>query len=95
MLENIRLILISNKKLKFYMIFLTDIDSSSLKAVVHGIVMGVAVPFALPNPDGCTDSNVSCPVAGGKSYSYIASLPVLSEYPKVSQLYKIYDNVYA
>jgi ML domain len=54
-----------------------------VKAVVHGIIMGMDVPFQLPQPDACVDSGVACPVAPGKSYRYTATLPVLKVYPKV------------
>ncbi|KAJ8927970.1 hypothetical protein NQ314_019495, partial [Rhamnusium bicolor] len=38
------------------------VDTDSLTAVVHGVILGVPMPFELPNPDGCKDSGVSCPV---------------------------------
>lgn len=47
------------------------------------IILGLPVPFKLPNPDGCVDSNLACPLTKGTSYKYIASFPVLKSYPKV------------
>lgn len=54
-----------------------------MTAVVHGIILGVPVAFQLPNPDGCKDSGLECPLATGNTYHYQASLPVLRKYPKV------------
>ncbi|KAJ8909621.1 hypothetical protein NQ315_008314 [Exocentrus adspersus] len=67
---------------------LHNVDSSSLTAVVHGVVLGVPIPFDLPNPDGCKDSGVSCPVASGRSYKYSATLPILQSYPRLERLYQ-------
>ena len=55
-----------------------------LTAIVHGIIAGIPIPFPLPNPDACKDSGLQCPLASGKSASYVATLPILSEYPAVS-----------
>lgn len=69
---------------------------SELQAVVHGIVLGVEVPFALPNPDACVDCGLECPLAKGGTYKYTTSLPVLKKYPKVSieKLLPIYTTKY-
>lgn len=64
---------------------LSDDDSDVLTAVVHGVVLGVPFPFNLPNPDGCKDSGVSCPISAGQTYNYKTSLPVLASYPRVSR----------
>lgn len=62
-----------------------DIDSvETVTAVCHGIVMGVEMPFPLPNPNGCTDSGLECPLKKDQKYAYVATLPVLKSYPKVS-----------
>ena len=53
--------------------------------MVHGIVMGVAIPFPIPEPDGCK-SGISCPIEKDKTYSYLNKLPVKSEYPSVSDI---------
>lgn len=55
-----------------------------MNAVVHGVILGVPVAFQLPNPDGCKDSGLVCPLASGNEYHYTATLPVLRKYPKVS-----------
>lgn len=63
--------------------FSLDTQSQSSKAVVHGIVLGVPVPFPIPEPDGCK-SGINCPMEKDKTYSYVNKLPVKSEYPSVS-----------
>lgn len=55
-----------------------------LKAVVHGIILGMEVPFKLPNDDGCVDSGLECPLDKDKEHKYSATLPVLKQYPKVA-----------
>uniref|UniRef100_A0A3Q2GUW1 NPC intracellular cholesterol transporter 2 n=1 Tax=Equus caballus TaxID=9796 RepID=A0A3Q2GUW1_HORSE len=60
--------------------FTSNTQSQSSKAVVHGIVLGVPVPFPIPEPDGCK-SGISCPIQKDKSYNYVNKLPVKSEYP--------------
>lgn len=62
--------------------FLLGTQSQSSKAVVHGIVMGVAIPFPIPEPDGCK-SGISCPIEKDKTYSYLNKLPVKNEYPSI------------
>jgi Niemann-Pick C2 protein len=42
------------------------------------------VPFKLPNPDGCVDSGLECPLTKGTQYSYEASFPILKVYPRVN-----------
>lgn len=44
------------------------------------------MPFSLPNPDGCKDSGITCPIKAGQKYTYMSHLPILSSYPRVSQL---------
>lgn len=64
--------------------FTSSEDLTELKAVVHGIILGMEVPFKLPNDDGCKDSGLSCPMTKDTSYRYSTTLPVLKQYPKVS-----------
>lgn len=61
----------------------SDEEVTELKAIVHGIILGMEVPFKLPNDDGCVDSGLECPLAGGTEYRYSTTLPVLKQYPKV------------
>nr|Q28895.1 RecName: Full=NPC intracellular cholesterol transporter 2; AltName: Full=Epididymal secretory protein E1; Short=cE1; AltName: Full=Niemann Pick type C2 protein homolog; Flags: Precursor [Canis lupus familiaris]AAB34263.1 CE1 [Canis lupus familiaris] len=62
--------------------FTSNIPSQSSKAVVHGIVLGVAVPFPIPEADGCK-SGINCPIQKDKTYSYLNKLPVKNEYPSI------------
>uniref|UniRef100_A0A8C9DQ48 NPC intracellular cholesterol transporter 2 n=1 Tax=Prolemur simus TaxID=1328070 RepID=A0A8C9DQ48_PROSS len=62
--------------------FTSNTLSKSSKASVHGIIMGVPVPFPIPEPDGCK-SGISCPIQKDKTYSYLNKLPVKSEYPSI------------
>ncbi|KAM7155883.1 NPC intracellular cholesterol transporter 2 isoform 1-T2 [Molossus nigricans] len=62
-------------------------DSKGSKAVVHGIVMGVPVAFAIPEPDGCK-SGVKCPIEKGQTYNYVAKLPVQKSYPSIQLVVK-------
>uniref|UniRef100_A0AAQ6IMR3 NPC intracellular cholesterol transporter 2 n=1 Tax=Anabas testudineus TaxID=64144 RepID=A0AAQ6IMR3_ANATE len=68
--------------------FTSDVDSQASKAVVHGIIAGVHVPFPIPNDDGCK-SGIQCPINKQKTYQYVATLPVKSEYPSVSTTCRI------
>ena len=65
--------------------FLLDVSSQGSKALVYGILMGVAVPFPIPEADGCK-SGINCPIQQGKTYSYLNKLPVKNEYPSVSDI---------
>nr|XP_042108709.1 NPC intracellular cholesterol transporter 2 isoform X1 [Ovis aries]XP_042108710.1 NPC intracellular cholesterol transporter 2 isoform X1 [Ovis aries] len=62
--------------------FTSNTQSQSSKAVVHGIVMGIPVPFPIPESDGCK-SGIRCPIEKDKTYNYVNKLPVKSEYPSI------------
>ena len=40
-------------------------DVTEVKAIVHGLIMGMEVPFPLPQADGCIDSGLTCPIVKG------------------------------
>ncbi|XP_035206801.1 NPC intracellular cholesterol transporter 2-like [Stegodyphus dumicola] len=63
--------------------FKSNSETKTLKAVVHGIISGVPLPFPLPQPDGCK-SGVSCPVQKGQSYTYANKLKVKNSYPPLA-----------
>jgi len=52
-------------------------------AKVYGKVLGIKVPFALPQPDGCLNSGIACPIQKGQEYTYTATLPISTSYPSV------------
>ena len=66
------------------MLSVADEDTSSLTAVVHGVIAGIRVPFPLDNPNACSNCNVSCPVQKETQYEYVASIDVKNSYPQVS-----------
>ncbi|KAK7103122.1 NPC intracellular cholesterol transporter 2-like [Littorina saxatilis] len=57
-------------------------DSGSLKAQIYGIIEGIKVGWAMPDPDGC-HSNITCPVTGGNVYTYTSTLGVPKGAPKL------------
>lgn len=62
--------------------FTSKEEAKSLKAVVHGVIASVPMPFPLPQPDACK-SGVSCPLKNGQSYTYSNSLNIRSAYPAI------------
>lgn len=60
---------------------LDEVDN--VTTVVHGILMGVPVPFPLENPDACA-SDIKCPLKSGAPIHYSTKLPVLKQYPKTA-----------
>lgn len=65
-------------------LFADKLDSvAKVNTIVHGIIMGVEMPFPLANPDGCVDTGLNCPLKKDETYAYTATLPVLKSYPKV------------
>uniref|UniRef100_U5EUS6 Putative ml domain salivary peptide n=1 Tax=Corethrella appendiculata TaxID=1370023 RepID=U5EUS6_9DIPT len=63
--------------------FQVDEEISEVKSVVHGVIVGMEVPFKLPNNNACVDSGIECPLKKDQQYKYSATLPVLKMYPKV------------
>ncbi|XP_007939560.1 NPC intracellular cholesterol transporter 2 [Orycteropus afer afer] len=61
--------------------------SQNSTAFVHGIILGVPVPFPIPVPDGCK-SGIDCPIQKDKTYSYLNKLPVKNEYPTIKLVVK-------
>lgn len=64
-------------------------DDDNLKMLVYGHIAGIDVPFPINNPDACKDSNVTCPVVHGQSYSYRNVIFVKTEYPSLSLYVKL------
>ncbi|XP_054469581.1 NPC intracellular cholesterol transporter 2-like isoform X1 [Anoplopoma fimbria] len=62
--------------------FSSAVDSQTSKAVVHGIIAGVPIPFPIPIEDGCK-SGIQCPIQKQQNYHYLNSLPVKKEYPAI------------
>ncbi|XP_047467965.1 NPC intracellular cholesterol transporter 2-like [Mugil cephalus] len=66
--------------------FMSNVESKTSTAVVHGIIAGAPIPFAIPNPDGCK-SGIQCPMKK-QMYNYVATLAVKSEYPAIKLVVK-------
>ncbi|XP_041828704.1 NPC intracellular cholesterol transporter 2-like [Melanotaenia boesemani] len=62
--------------------FSSGVESKTSTAVVHGIIAGVPIPFAIPVGDGCK-SGIQCPIQKEQVYHYETTLPVKSEYPAI------------
>jgi hypothetical protein len=50
----------------------------------YGIIVGLPIPFPIPNADGCKNSNLVCPLKSGQTYFYRDAIPVAAIYPSVS-----------
>ncbi|KAG5869448.1 hypothetical protein JTB14_026092 [Gonioctena quinquepunctata] len=79
--------LIKNTNATMKISFKTNVDSPSLTAVVAGVILSIETPFALPNPDGCVDSGVVCPLKADETYDYTATMPIDKNYPRVTVVY--------
>ena len=66
-----------------FLLYFTDVDTKYIKAVVHGYVLGIPLPFPLPEPLACK-RGVNCPVKASESNVYETTLPVKRIYPRVS-----------
>lgn len=62
------------------------VRSNTSKAVVHGVIAGVPVPFPIPIDDGCK-CGIQCPIKVQQEYNYVNALPVKSGYPSVRTLF--------
>ncbi|KAG3260700.1 NPC intracellular cholesterol transporter 2 isoform X1 [Ictidomys tridecemlineatus] len=67
--------------------FTSNTESENSTAFVEGILMGVPVPFPIPESDGCK-SGINCPIQKDKTYSYMNKLPVKTEYPSIKLVVK-------
>jgi Niemann-Pick C2 protein len=72
----------------FAVTFANNEAVTSATAVVHGIVMGLPVPFPLDNPNACKDSGMTCPLDSGTRYTYSNSVYISPKYPKVKLVVK-------
>ncbi|KAM3594388.1 uncharacterized protein V6R79_007011 [Siganus canaliculatus] len=67
--------------------FNSAVQSQTSKALVHGIIAGVSIPFPIPIEDGC-QSGIQCPIQKQQNYHYVNALPVKSEYPAIKLVVK-------
>lgn len=80
--------MLKGKNASFAVTFTINEDSTSAKAIVHGIIAGVPVPFPIPNPDACKDSGLTCPLKKGTQYTYTTQIFVRTEYPSIKLVVK-------
>jgi len=66
--------------------FTAQHDSPTLAAKVYGIILGLDIPYPLPQGDACQNSNIQCPIVKGQRYTYHGTFPVLEAYPKIDVL---------
>jgi len=66
--------------------FVPNRDVRNLSATVHGIISTIPTEFPLPNKNGCSQSNLTCPLEAGKEYTYTQSVPILASYPNINVL---------
>lgn len=64
-----------------------------VNTVVIGIIEGLPIPFPLPNPDGCKENGLECPLTKDKTHSYLTTLPVMRAYPKVFNILISIDEI--
>ncbi|XP_061898063.1 NPC intracellular cholesterol transporter 2-like [Entelurus aequoreus] len=62
--------------------FNSAVVSKTSKALVHGVIGGVPIPFPIPIQDGC-ESGIKCPIQKEEGYHYVNALPVKTEYPAI------------
>lgn len=66
--------------------FITEVPINNVTNVVHGIVLGVPVPFALPDANACVSGALKCPLEAGETYKFDITLPVERKYPRVNNI---------
>ena len=62
---------------------IAGVDTSRLTSKVAGVILGLEVPFPLPEPNSCL-LGAFCPIKYGDLNTISISLPILPIYPAVS-----------
>ncbi|XP_046567391.1 NPC intracellular cholesterol transporter 2-like isoform X2 [Haliotis rubra] len=68
--------------------FTAPASSNNLTAEIDGVVAGIPVKFPMPNPNGCYQSGIGCPISKGQTYCYTNNLAVLPSYPSIRLVVK-------
>ncbi|CAF0717662.1 unnamed protein product [Brachionus calyciflorus] len=63
--------------------FNQKIASTGVSAKVSGVILGVPIPFPLPDGNGCNLS-ATCPASANSDNQVALKLPILNEYPSLS-----------
>eukprot|EP00112_Aurelia_sp_Birch-Aquarium-sp1_P015197 Seg335.3 transcript_id=Seg335.3/GoldUCD/mRNA.D3Y31 product="Prolyl-tRNA synthetase associated domain-containing protein 1" protein_id=Seg335.3/GoldUCD/D3Y31 len=61
---------------------------TAVKAMVHGIIAGIPVPFPITGDDGCKVSGLTCPLKPGVEVKYFKLIEVSPSYPSLKLLVK-------
>jgi hypothetical protein len=69
-----------------------DVSTNTLTNKCFGIILGIPVPFPLPEPSAC-NMGASCPVSAGDFNTIQISLPILKEYPSVIHFLRKHPNL--
>lgn len=69
-------------------VFKTSKGFSKATADVHGILAGIPVSFPIPNPNGCKDCGLTCPVKKDTVNTYTTNIFVKKAYPEVRVVVK-------
>lgn len=64
--------------------FIPTASVPSVKALVHGVIAGIPIPFPISGDDGCINSGLTCPLKPGVEVKYAKAIPVSTSYPSVS-----------
>ncbi|KAK4886500.1 hypothetical protein RN001_002771 [Aquatica leii] len=96
--DDARCVLVRNANTTIKLKFTLKENVDKIKAIVHGVIMSVPINFPIPNSDACVDSNLVCPLKAGETYLYVAVMPVLKSYPKITvevkwELQRITTNI--
>jgi len=68
--------------------FIPSGNITSVKAVVHGIILGTELPFPITGDDGCQKSGFTCPLKKDVKVQYFKKLYVRKIYPELKLLVK-------
>jgi len=72
----------------FSVTFSPTAAATTLTSEVYGIIANVPVKFPLPNPNGCLNSGLQCPLVAGQTYTYSDNLYILPLYPALNLVVK-------
>ncbi|OQV18702.1 putative Epididymal secretory protein E1 [Hypsibius exemplaris] len=68
--------------------FTANAAATTLTSEVYGVINGVPVKFNLPNPNGCKESGITCPLVAGETYTYKDALYISHLYPAINLVVK-------
>ncbi|VDI08243.1 Niemann-Pick C2 protein [Mytilus galloprovincialis] len=63
--------------------FVSPTSSATLDAEIFGILAGIPIKFNMPNPNGCNDCGITCPIKQNMEYVYSSEFFVMKSYPNI------------